>query len=106
MAMDVERWIVLHLAMLAGEPADSLDRTRQMASFDVDSFDAVEMAFAIEKEFGVEIDPEFFLTRSDTLAQVIACVRAAMPAADRTLHPDASAAGHTGGATSGDPHAA
>ena len=35
MAMDVARWIILHLAMLAGEPADTLDLTRSLDSFDV-----------------------------------------------------------------------
>lgn len=92
MAMDVERWIVLHLAMLVGEPADSLDHASQMACFDVDSFDAVEMAFAIEKEYGVEIDPELFLNRLDTLASVLARVRSLMPTADRPAGPHASGA--------------
>lgn len=91
MPIDVERWIFLHLAGLAGEPADSLDRARLMGSFDVDSFDAVEMAFAIEKAFGVEVDPEFFLNRTDTLGQLVARVRLAI-----------TAGGVTG---QGDPHA-
>lgn len=78
MAMDVARWIILHLAMLGGEPADTLDLARSIDSFDVDSFDAVEMAFAIEKAFGAEVDPEYFLNRSATVAEVIDRVQAVL----------------------------
>lgn len=106
MAMDVERWILLHLAGLAGEPADSLDRSRPMGSFDVDSFDAVEMAFAIEKAFGVEVDPEFFLIRVDTLDQVIARVRLAIAADVAVTQGDMTEGDMTpGDMTLDDPHA-
>ena len=78
--MDVARWIVLHLAILSGEPADDIELTGTLDEFDIDSFDAVEMAFGIEQTFGTEIDPEFFLNRSDTVEQVIVRVQGVVAA--------------------------
>jgi acyl carrier protein len=78
--MDVGRWIVLHLATLSGEAADAVASDGLMDGFDIDSFDAVEMAFALEREFGIEIDPEFFMNRLETVAQVIARVQGVVAA--------------------------
>lgn len=80
--MDIERWLLLHLATLAGEPVESIDPRASLAVHDLDSFDAIHMALEIREIFGCEVDPELFMVRDRTVAELVEMLRPfATPAA-------------------------
>ena len=68
------RWIQLHLAVLTGEPSESIDIDGALGVFDLDSLDAVTMALEMEKAFGIEVEPETFLESDQTIAGVVAAL--------------------------------
>lgn len=67
----IGRWVVLYIAIISGEDADTLDLSAPLSYFDVDSLDAVEMAFEFEKKFAREVDPEIFMDSDRTIVQLI-----------------------------------
>ena len=73
--MDIERWLLLHLAVLAGEPVEQIDPQAPLAVHDLDSFDAIHLALEIREVFGCEVDPELFMVRDRTVAEVVALLR-------------------------------
>lgn len=85
--MDIERWLMLHLATLAGEPVERIDPGAPLSVHDLDSFDAIHMALEIREIFGCDVDPELFMARDRTVMELAALLR-----------PFASAAGNDGAA--------
>lgn len=79
--MDVGRWLLLHLAVLAGDPVETIDPDAALATHDLDSFDAIHMTFEIAKVFGIDVDPEIFLSREITVAELTRFLRSTLSAA-------------------------
>lgn len=77
---EIERWMVLYVAIVVGVDADDLDPGSPLASHDLDSVDAVNMALEFEDAFSLEIGPETFLDGDATLAAIAARVADAVPA--------------------------
>lgn len=73
--MDIERWMLLHLAVLRGEPVESLDPDAPLSDHDLDSFDAVQLSVELTGVYGVQVDPEFFLDGSRSVAALAAAIR-------------------------------
>ena len=67
----ISRWLVVYLAVLTGQDSDSIDLSQQIADFDLDSLDAVELAAQFEKTFGHELDVELFLQGAKSLGDVV-----------------------------------
>lgn len=64
------RWMQLHLAVLTGQPSETLSVDEPFGTFDLDSLDAVTMALEMEKALGVEVAPETFLDSEATIATI------------------------------------
>ena len=54
-------WIKIYLAVLIGEPSESIDTTSPLSYFDLDSLDAVNLALELEDRFGFAVHPETFM---------------------------------------------
>ncbi|WP_421725958.1 acyl carrier protein [Bauldia sp.] len=70
----IRRWLIVYLAILVGEPSESIEANVPFSRFDIDSVDAVQMAAEFEKAFAVEIGPEFFLRGELTLDEMVALI--------------------------------
>lgn len=64
------RWMQLHLAVLTGQPSETISVDEPFRTFDLDSLDAVTMALEMEKALGVDISPEMFLNGDATIAVI------------------------------------
>lgn len=67
----VRRWIIVYIAVLVGEPSDSIETSVPFSRFDLDSVDAVQMAAEFEKTFHVEVGPEFFLRGHQSIEEIV-----------------------------------
>jgi acyl carrier protein len=72
---DIERWLLLYLAVLGGEPVEGMDPHAPLSRYDLDSFDAVQMSVELSSAYGVNVDPEFFLDGSRSVAEAAAAIR-------------------------------
>lgn len=61
----------LHIAVMTGRSADSIDGSDTIGSFDIDSVDSIQLAMEVEKDLGHEIDPEIFLRSGSTIDHII-----------------------------------
>jgi acyl carrier protein len=68
----IRRWITVYLAVITGQASEEIQLDQKLASFDLDSVDAVELTSEFEKVFGRELDPERFLNGSQTLREALA----------------------------------
>lgn len=68
----LNRWILVYLATLIGEPTDSLDPSDPMSEYDLDSIDAVTMAIELQNTFKFQVHPETFMRQSETVHDVVA----------------------------------
>lgn len=66
----VKRWMTLYLAILIGEPSETIDTSESLSFFDLDSIDAVNMAIELEDKFGIALHPETFLDPDSSIDQV------------------------------------
>ena len=83
-----QEWVAQYLANLLGIDRFSVDLTKELADYGLDSADAVIMASEFEKNFSVEIDPTIFFECSN-LQQMI-------DALSETAEANASAASRRG----------
>ena len=60
-------WTKEYLAKLVGDSIGEIDTKTPLSYFDLDSVDAVTMAFTLEKEFQVPIHPETFLDENASI---------------------------------------
>jgi acyl carrier protein len=58
---DVRNWIREHLGKVLGVPPETIALDKDLASYGLDSVDAVLMAGELEEAMGLEIDPAAFL---------------------------------------------
>lgn len=65
------RWMQLHLAVLTGQPSETISVDEPFGTFDLDSLDAVTMALEMEKALGGDISPETFLDSEATIATIV-----------------------------------
>jgi acyl carrier protein len=72
---DIERWLLLYLAVLGGEPVEALDPHAPLSLHDLDSFDAVQMSVELTRAYGVSVEPEFFLDGARSIAEAAAAIR-------------------------------
>ncbi|MCQ4162084.1 phosphopantetheine-binding protein [Roseomonas sp. GC11] len=68
----IRHWMLLHLAVLAGEPVESLSAEEPLARHDLDSVDAVQMALELEKALGLELEPELLMDGRQNVAALAA----------------------------------
>lgn len=73
--MDVERWLRLYLAVLSGDPVESVDLNAPLSVHDLDSFDAIQMTLELEKKFGCHVEPELFLETDKSVAEIAETLR-------------------------------
>lgn len=72
---DIERWILLYLAVLGGTPVEGLDAEAPLAGHDLDSVDAVQMAIELEKIYGFEVEPELFMQGEQSAREIAEMLR-------------------------------
>ena len=80
---EIARWLVLYLSVLTGLEADDVDPDAPLGDFDLDSHDAVEMAFQFESAFAADVPPETFLRGDRSIAAIAADLAASVGAAER-----------------------
>lgn len=68
----LNRWILVYLATLIGEPTDSLDPSDPMSEYDLDSIDAVTMAIELQNTFKLRVHPETFMRRTESVYDIVA----------------------------------
>lgn len=66
-AAAVHRWITVYVATLLGMQSDRIDPTAPLATYDLDSVDAVEMAMQFECAFSRPIHPETFMVGDQSI---------------------------------------
>jgi acyl carrier protein len=66
------RWMKLHLATVLGEPVEQIATDACLSDFDLDSIDAVTMAFEMEERFGIPVNPETFMEGDLQIGQIAA----------------------------------
>ena len=76
----LKRWMTLYLAVLIGEPSETIDTSESISFFDLDSVDAVTMAIELEDKFGIVVHPETFLNPQSSIDYI----------SDRLAHPGSS----------------
>lgn len=64
----IGRWITVYVATLLGLESETIDPAAPLASYDLDSVDAVEMALRFESTFGRPIHPETFMDGSKSIS--------------------------------------
>ncbi|MEP0155266.1 acyl carrier protein [Pseudophaeobacter sp.] len=67
----LSRWILVYLATIIGEPADSLDGADPLSEYDLDSIDAVTMAIELEKTFKFGVHPETFMKQAASVDEIV-----------------------------------
>lgn len=60
-ADEIGRWILVLIAVMIGDPVESLDASAPLSDYDFDSIDAVNMALDLEEKIGLQVHPELFL---------------------------------------------
>ncbi|WP_051261558.1 acyl carrier protein [Desulfovibrio inopinatus] len=65
-------WITNYLAILVGEPIETIDVNKQLLYFDLDAVDAGVMGKKLSATFGIAIDPEIFLNKDASIETICA----------------------------------
>ncbi len=68
---DLADWMILYVAVLIGEPSESLSLETPLAEYDFDSIDAVNMALELQDRMDTPVDTELFLDSSRSLLEVL-----------------------------------
>ena len=66
----VTRWITVYVATLLGMDSDTIDPAAPLATYELDSVDAVEMALRFEIAFNRPIHPESFMDGTPSIEQL------------------------------------
>ncbi len=72
---ELANWMILYVAVLIGDPPETLSLDTPISEYDFDSIDAVNMALAVEEKCGTSVDAELFLNGDASLLDILDALR-------------------------------
>jgi len=68
---ELSEWLLVYVAVMIGQPSETLSLDMTLRDLDMDSVDSVNLALELEKKFEVPVDPELFLNGDKSLNNVL-----------------------------------